>query len=110
MEEGRLWRRVIESIHQTPRTWPALPYNKKINGTWGTIAKIDNFLASSQVSLIKEIKGVVGNGLKIQFWLDVWLDGYPLKKLYPNLFSLEASKGCLVADRCRQRDGVIMMN
>uniref|UniRef100_A0A251SIZ4 Uncharacterized protein n=1 Tax=Helianthus annuus TaxID=4232 RepID=A0A251SIZ4_HELAN len=87
-----LWRRVVVALHHTPRTWPAVPYKKCLTGTWGTIARVDNYLASLNVDLLGVIKGKVGNGSKIRFWVDMRVGDKPLRLVYPNLYELEKKR------------------
>ncbi|XP_076905355.1 uncharacterized protein LOC143561096 [Bidens hawaiensis] len=93
------------SIHHTPRSWPIISHNKRLNGTWDKIVKIDKALATYQVSLADSIKGQVGNGSKIRFWLDIWLTEDRLKDQFPTLFTLETAKSCVVADQCIVTNG-----
>ncbi|XP_076903909.1 uncharacterized protein LOC143559116 [Bidens hawaiensis] len=69
------------------------------------MVKIEKSLATYQVSLTDSIKGQVGNGSKVRFWLDIWLTEDRLKNRFPTLFSLKAKKSCVVADRCIVTDG-----
>ncbi|KAJ0577028.1 hypothetical protein HanIR_Chr05g0231161 [Helianthus annuus] len=45
------------------------------------------------------MKGQVGDGKEVRFWLDPWLKDKPLKSCFPNLFRLEREKKCMVRDR-----------
>ncbi|KAF5754381.1 putative reverse transcriptase zinc-binding domain-containing protein [Helianthus annuus] len=47
----------------------------------------------------KLIRGVLGSGDNILFWLDPWLFDIPLKDKFPALFRLELVKNCSVWDR-----------
>ncbi|XP_076946644.1 uncharacterized protein LOC143618241 [Bidens hawaiensis] len=105
VEEDSLWKKVIMSIHHTPRSWPIISNNKRLNGTWDKIVKIEKSLTTYQVSLTDSIKGRVGNRSKVRFWLDIWLTEDRLKNQFPTLLSLEAKKSCVVADRCILTDG-----
>lgn len=104
-ETEGLWRSSVKAIHHTPRTWPAIPLNKSLSGTWSNIAKIDNLMAHENVSLLKASRGIIGNGREIRFWVDPWLNEEPLRVLFPNLYAAEAKKGCVVADRLVGVDG-----
>ncbi|KAJ0495115.1 putative RNA-directed DNA polymerase [Helianthus annuus] len=73
IENNALWKKVVVSIHNSNRSWPILPYSKSVPGTWSTIAKLENHLANSNVNLGKLIKGELGRGDKIRFWIDPWL-------------------------------------
>ena len=43
-------------------------------------------------SFFGHVLHVVGEGLRIRFWFDLWCGHIPLKDLYPNLFSRALSK------------------
>ncbi|KAK1436726.1 hypothetical protein QVD17_02508 [Tagetes erecta] len=93
-----LWRRVILSIHDTPRTWPLLPHAKSLAGTWNSIARLENGLSNMGISISSLIKGVVGNGMQIRFWLDRWIAQQPLKNMFPTLYNMERDKGKLIGN------------
>lgn len=40
------------------------------------------------------VKTVVGNGKRIQFWVDKWFNNQSLSEAFPRLFSLSTEKGC----------------
>uniref|UniRef100_A0A251TGE5 Reverse transcriptase zinc-binding domain-containing protein n=1 Tax=Helianthus annuus TaxID=4232 RepID=A0A251TGE5_HELAN len=101
-ENNSLWKKVIDAIHTSRVGWECLPYKKALNGVWVNIAK--NFINTKVEGkpLKNFLVGSVGNGEKIAFWLDTWLFNEPLKTKFPDLFSLEVNKKCLVADRLQQ--------
>ena len=41
---------------------------------------------------------VVGNGLRLKFWRDVWCRNTPLCESYPSLFALASSKDAWVGE------------
>ncbi|XP_076950435.1 uncharacterized protein LOC143623397 [Bidens hawaiensis] len=50
----------------------------------------------------------VGKGNHTRFWMDAWLCRFSLKEVFPDLYKLEAIKGCLVHDRvCVNGQGVV---
>ncbi|XP_022019589.1 uncharacterized protein LOC110919632 [Helianthus annuus] len=63
-------------------------------------------LKVGEVPFVGMIKGSVGNGTKIRFWIDPWIDHMPLKQRFPSLFRLESDYWCVLADRIEtQNDG-----
>ncbi|PWA49539.1 reverse transcriptase zinc-binding domain-containing protein [Artemisia annua] len=67
-EPESLWRKVIEALHDTKRSWTPIPFCK------------------------------IGNGKHIRFWLDPWVSNEPLKDVFPSLFKMAKDKRCTVAD------------
>ncbi|KAJ0621814.1 putative RNA-directed DNA polymerase [Helianthus annuus] len=100
VEEDNLWKRVIDSCHNGNRGWSFLPSKKNLSGCWNAIVRTEKNRKIGGKSISDFIKGIVGNGTDIRFWLDPWLMDVPLKAQWPQLFSLERDKKCTVADRC----------
>ncbi|KAK1409431.1 hypothetical protein QVD17_35957 [Tagetes erecta] len=95
-EEKHLWRSLINSIHCTNRSWPALPHKKHLTGTWNSIARIENSLGLKGIDLTQLIRGQIGSGTSIRFWLDAWASDKPFKDLFPDLYALESRKSIVV--------------
>jgi len=98
VEENRLWRKLIFAIHNSNRSWPALPHKKQYTGVWNNIAKIENHLVHSGVNLHHLIKGNLGSGASIRFWLDPWVTEKPFKDLFPDLYAIENCKSVFVCN------------
>ncbi|XP_076944940.1 uncharacterized protein LOC143615794 [Bidens hawaiensis] len=64
-------------------------------------------LNSDGVMLNKLFRTDVKNGESTWFWLDIRVDDCPLCNWFPNLFSIEKLKWCVVANRLYMIDGVI---
>ncbi|KAL8265324.1 hypothetical protein R6Q59_023454 [Mikania micrantha] len=109
-EPEKLWRRVIDAIHVSIRVPEFMPCKNIISGTWKNITKVDSRLSDCNIPLRRLIKGVVGDGCSISFWLDTWVGEHPLAEAYPILFDMEAVKSCSVADRIRWVGGNIQFN
>ncbi|MFS7956553.1 putative reverse transcriptase zinc-binding domain-containing protein [Helianthus anomalus] len=56
------------------------------------------------------IRGVLGNGRNIRFWIDPWVSRIPLKSLFPDLFRLESEKDCKVYHRLELQDTIWMLS
>ena len=54
----------------------------------------------------RNISYVVGNGVKVRFWHDLWCDIMPLKKAYLELFSITCDRDVAVTDLMFFRNGV----
>ncbi|PWA39255.1 reverse transcriptase domain, Reverse transcriptase zinc-binding domain protein [Artemisia annua] len=68
-------------------------------GTWTKVVNNGTRLKVGEVNSISMIRGRLGNGRNIRFWIDPWVSRSLLKSLFPDLFSLESNKGCKVGDR-----------
>lgn len=73
-EENALWTKVVKSIHGSS------------NFNWHTVGKVSASLRSPWISSSRSWLKVdvlvvfkLGNGCRIAFWLDSWLDNIPLK-------------------------------
>ncbi|XP_021986732.1 uncharacterized protein LOC110883232 [Helianthus annuus] len=75
------------------------PCKLSISGTWSKLIKSCKRFKVGGTSAPQMIRGIVGNGMDIKFWIDPWVSNTPLKVLFPNLFRLERNKWCSVADR-----------
>ncbi|PWA75817.1 RNA-directed DNA polymerase, eukaryota, Nucleotide-binding alpha-beta plait domain protein [Artemisia annua] len=105
VEENVLWKRVIEALHVSNRRWDMIPWNKQSSGPWSKIVKTAYATQVQGTRFINMIRGTIGNGLDIRFWLDTWISDEPLKDLFPSLFRLERNKWCKVADRLGNANG-----
>nr|XP_043630235.1 uncharacterized protein LOC122601545 [Erigeron canadensis] len=81
------------------RAWSSIPGRPSFPGPWGNICKVSRAFANYDTDLDLLIKGVLGNGKSIRFWLDLWIGMEPLMARFPNLFKLESAKNYFVADR-----------
>ncbi|KAJ0917919.1 putative reverse transcriptase zinc-binding domain-containing protein [Helianthus annuus] len=98
-EEGSLWVKVISSLHSHRNSFGFLPCKTSLGGAWCNIVKTAElpFVGTDRFDSL--IKGDVGDGADIRFWLDPWLRNEPLKVSFPNLFRLELDKCCKVKER-----------
>ncbi|KAJ0429079.1 hypothetical protein HanRHA438_Chr17g0811421 [Helianthus annuus] len=98
-EQGSLWVKVINALHDGKSDWDFLPVKKAYGGVWSSIVSVINRPLFDNIQLRNLCKGVVGRGDNILFWLDPWLVDVPLKEKFPALFKLEIVKNCSVLDR-----------
>ncbi|KAJ0766710.1 putative reverse transcriptase zinc-binding domain-containing protein [Helianthus annuus] len=98
-EKDNLWVKVISAIHGHRRSWEFLPIKASLGGVWGNIVKVASSPITAGDRFRNFIRGEIGNGADVAFWLDQWLVKEPLKCCYPNLFRLELDKRCVVRDR-----------
>ncbi|KAJ0845937.1 putative RNA-directed DNA polymerase [Helianthus annuus] len=98
-EKDSLWRRVIWAIHHNSRAWNAIPAKVTISGPWKSIISIRQSLLPAGIDLKEAVYAEVKNGGNVHFWLDSWIDPQPLCAKFPDLFKMECTKDCRVADR-----------
>ncbi|KAJ0455678.1 putative reverse transcriptase zinc-binding domain-containing protein [Helianthus annuus] len=99
VEPFALWRRIVDSLHCTKRKWGIMPINGRISGTWKNIVKHGCNTKVESRTLHDCLKGKLGNGTSIRFWIDVWCGDEAFKDKFPNLFKIEKNKLVTVADR-----------
>ncbi|KAI3775666.1 hypothetical protein L1987_45415 [Smallanthus sonchifolius] len=93
------WRKVIDAVHGSARRWETFPCNKRFSGTWSKLVSFGTRLRIQGNCFVNMIRGNVGNGRKVRFWIDPWITDEPLKDLFPDLFRLEKNKWCFVDER-----------
>ncbi|GJR00111.1 RNA-directed DNA polymerase, eukaryota [Tanacetum coccineum] len=54
---------------------------------------------TKDVDLISHCHIRVGNGLRTQFWNEVWIGDTQLRVMFPRIYALEINKDCTVADK-----------
>ncbi|KAJ0535737.1 putative RNA-directed DNA polymerase [Helianthus annuus] len=99
LDNGCLWRRVVWSIHHNARGWNPIPIKLSISGPWKQIASSVQEVKRAGVDVSNAIRGVVGRGSDIFFWLDCWVAEEPLATRFPALFALERNKFAAVSER-----------
>ncbi|PWA74799.1 reverse transcriptase domain, Reverse transcriptase zinc-binding domain protein [Artemisia annua] len=98
-ERNALWRSVLEAIHGSSRQWEAIPSNARLASNWNSLVRLEKQWKLGGQRISERIKGVIGDGKDVRFWLDIWVGLEPLKNTFPLLFMLESEKKCRVADR-----------
>ncbi|XP_021980836.1 uncharacterized protein LOC110876986 [Helianthus annuus] len=98
-EKDSLWVKVISAVHNDRMSWDLLPIVASLGGVWKNITKVVACPIVAGDKLRNFMRGNVGDGFGICFWLDPWLCNNALKDCFPNLFRLEKDKKCLVRDR-----------
>ncbi|XP_021979949.1 uncharacterized protein LOC110876077 [Helianthus annuus] len=98
-EKDDLWIKVIDAIHSSAQRWDEYPSNKKGSGTWNQLVRTGYRLKVQGVSIVNMIRGVVGNGTNVKFWIVPWISNQPLKVLFPALFHLKGNKWCMISKR-----------
>ncbi|GKD90202.1 RNA-directed DNA polymerase, eukaryota [Tanacetum coccineum] len=66
---------------------------------WNSILKEVSLLKDHGIDLLSHCQIRIGNGLRTQFWNEIWIAGTPLRDLFPRIYALETLKGCSVASK-----------
>ena len=93
--DNSLWCRFIKSMHDSSLS-NVSPFRLS---TWNSVIREVHSLKDRGVDLISHCHIRVGNGLRTQFWNEVWIGDTPLCVRFPRIFALESSRDCTVADR-----------
>ena len=100
-EDQALWVKIIESIHGINNlTSGSQIKNKTIQ--WSNIIDKNVSIVQEGVDISRNITTTCGDGKKIAFWSDIWLDEKALKDTFPRLFRIDSDPDAQVADRLDQ--------
>ncbi|MFS8029189.1 putative reverse transcriptase zinc-binding domain-containing protein [Helianthus anomalus] len=104
-QKDSLWCKVVDLVHGGRGRWDFLPVNRGIKGCWNTIVKEMDRCSLKGNNIRSLIKVTVGNGMEVQFWVDIWIGSTALKHRWPKMYALEREKNCSVAARFLLQDG-----
>ncbi|GKE41323.1 RNA-directed DNA polymerase, eukaryota [Tanacetum coccineum] len=91
--DNSMWCRLILSMHGSK-----LPSSSPFwYSTWLSIIREIHSLKDRGVDLVSHCRIHVGNGLRTNFWKEVWIGDNPLCILFPRIFALETNKDSSVA-------------
>ncbi|XP_021975310.1 uncharacterized protein LOC110870437 [Helianthus annuus] len=99
VENGALWRKFVDAIHGSNRRCETIQCNNRFSGVWSRLVKVGYSLKVNGNGFVNMVRGVVGDGSTIKFWIDPLHTTEPLKIKFPSLFRLEGRKRCTMADR-----------
>ncbi|KAJ0946459.1 putative reverse transcriptase zinc-binding domain-containing protein [Helianthus annuus] len=85
-----------------------MPVSISIAGIWKGIFKIEEDLKQANIQIRFLIRGFVGTGENIMFWLDRWAGESPLMDAFPRLFALERNKMVTIAECYNWVDGQLV--
>ena len=89
MEKDTLWKRVVSSCNNMAVDRPIDDQNlAKGSSPWFTICDLANKNPTLRDSIYNGIRFLVGNGLQINFWEDLWLDEHRLMVKFPRLYRI----------------------
>ncbi|KAF3662156.1 putative cytosolic iron-sulfur protein assembly protein Ciao1-like [Capsicum annuum] len=90
--ENMLWKKVIREKYEMEDRWTTkmvvTPYGCSI---WRSIKNLWPLVLS-------RLSFKVGNGQKVSFWKDKWIDQSPLKQLYPDIHILSLQQQATVSE------------
>ncbi|GJY88561.1 hypothetical protein Tco_0503189 [Tanacetum coccineum] len=95
LAEKSLWCRFIKAMHGNS----LLKLSHFLGSTWNVIMREVFLLKERGIDLISHCRIRLGDGLRTQFWNDVWVGDSQLRHLFPRLFALETNKDCSVASK-----------
>ncbi|KAJ0522407.1 putative RNA-directed DNA polymerase [Helianthus annuus] len=94
----QLWSNVIKAIHDNGRGVDLIPHKNSLGGTWKGIAAIKKEFQKMHMDLNAKFFGGVGDGKRLRFWVDQWVQGGSLKTQFPSLYNLAHSKQALIEE------------
>ena len=109
VETDALSRRIVNAIHSSTIKWSVLPLNNRFTGTWKTLVKHEYNTKVEGRRMNDLMKGRLGDGKSIRFWMDIWIGDQAFKDKFPNLFRLDKYKFVTVADRCDRQNEASML-
>ena len=97
-EEGAMWKVVVQSIHAEDQLWLPARNASTLPGPWRDIKRIAIEESSVSKAFFENLDIRVGDGSKIKFWLDAWINGKSLKAEFPMLFRKSAQQNDFVSN------------
>jgi len=91
-EEGSLWRRIVDSIHEDDSTLLPNKNTRKITGTWNDIKKLATNENQVSKAFFQHVKLQVGDGGRVRFWQDKWIGETILQDVFTNLYALSSQQ------------------
>ncbi|GMI80385.1 hypothetical protein HRI_001707800 [Hibiscus trionum] len=90
-EEDSLWRKVVTIKYgYDPKSLiPAQKNPRELSWMWRNIVEPVNDLSDK---FVKNLRVVLGDGTKINFWKDLWVGSAPLKQSFPRIYALAIKK------------------
>jgi len=96
-EEGSLWKKVVQAIHNEKNGILPSTSMTKVQGPWQTIRKLINDQVPISMEFLQQMKVEVGNGERTKFWEDPWMQAGIIKSLFPKLYSISSQQNTIIA-------------
>jgi len=97
-EEGAMWKLVVQSIHEEDQLLLPTKNVSTLPGPWRDIKRIAIEESSVSKAFFENIAIRIGDGRKVRFWLDAWINEKTLKAEFPELFRQSAQQCELVSN------------
>lgn len=91
-EKGSLWKKVLCAKNNVNEDC----WLRNSSTVWKNISEMERYGSRAVNLFLENIQFKLGDGKRIEFWLDAWASSTPLSILYPRLFSLATNKDSLV--------------
>ncbi|KAK8539036.1 hypothetical protein V6N13_110242 [Hibiscus sabdariffa] len=95
-EPNSFWRKTIAAIYEKDPI-PLLPQNVGVSNKSWIWRSIVSKIASPGNVFSKNISFFVGDGSRIQFWSDIWIETASLRSCYPRIYALSSKKAGIIA-------------
>ena len=96
-EDDQLWKKVIKSIYQEDNGLIPSKSGYKCPGPWQAIKNLVKNQKPLSMEIVKHLRLKLGNGERIKFWEDPWLEEGILKDLFPQIFAVSSQQNTNIA-------------
>ena len=96
-EEDQLWKKIVKSIYQEDNGLIPSSSGPKCSGPWQAIKTLVKTQQPSTMKILKYLRLKLGNGERIKFWEDPWLEEGLLKDLFPQLYAISSQQNTKIA-------------
>ena len=91
-EEGSLWRRIVDLIHDDDITILPNLSARKITGTLNDIKRLATIENPVSQAFFQHIKMQVGDGIRVRFWKDLWTGDTTLQNAFSSLYRVSSQQ------------------
>lgn len=75
---------------------PTVPESSSMSRLWADVVQLGALSPELVGYYLSNLKLVVGNGQRLKFWEDKWLNNLCLKEEFPRLYRLSKEKGSTI--------------
>jgi len=97
-EEGCLWRRIVDSIHEDELVIMPDRNRRSLTGTWNDIRRMATLENPVTKAFFQQARVQLGDGERIKFWQDTCAGQTPLQTTFPSLYRVSAQQKELVSN------------